>query len=610
MLDSIEAIKKFVDFESRATAKRKVQVDRIKEDRDFLSGSQWNNEDDSLFAANRAKRTVNILANSVNAIANQYAYYPYKWYSGNADVDQACDAFLKLGANQRAAYDAIYSNVAFGLGYFALGSEQATDENGTAMEIPALYAVDKIENVYFDPDSVAIDGSDAVEAAIVELRSKNYVEAKYGPDWVTARGTRSVVNVSDNHDCDMMAIVTFYRVEEGKCTVYRLLNNDFMEEPVQIDLDRVPVFPVYGERTWYNGEMLHQGLVRKGAPIQKLVNYAFTQLAERMAVAPKPVWLTIPEAVENYDDGYKNFNKNLNPLLLYNPSSPDGKTAYPEPKRLDNQVQFSDITGIIGSNLELLSTITGVNSKGILEGDKPQTTATEVIYNERNIQNATMHYFANMRDTFKAVGEAVVRLIGLGDVPLEVIQGPGEYMEKQVARQELVQLASIVPEADKMKMVDGILLSHNDNGILRNVFGALHNQPAPTAMEQEAFNTIEQMKAAIEEKNKKLQEMQDTIDRYEQGSRMQDKSLQADFAMENLKHRQELEKMAFQAQLEQGADAGKAMVDAQKAQMELEKQAIQLDTAKVKANAEMMKAAASAPVVAPMAPAAPVEVIE
>lgn len=582
-----EVIELWKDFESRATAKRSTQISRIKEDREFLSGQQWD-KNDARWMQTRSSG-VNVLANSVNSTANAYANYPYKWFSDNPEVDAAADAFLKSGSNARAAYDVLYSNVAFGLGYFALGSETIVDEDGTQVEIPALYSVDKVENVYFDPDSIEIDGSDAVEAAIVEFRSKNYVEAKYGSDWVTGKGVRPVVNVTDNHNPDTMCIVTYFRVEDGKCSVYRLLNHDFLEEPSQLDIERVPVFPAYGERSWDGDEVIWQGLVRKGAPVQKMLNYAFAQLAERMASAPKPVFLTTPEAVEGYDDGYRNFSKNLNPLLLWNRTSPDGKVQYEAPVRLDNQVQYGDITSIISANLELLSTITGVDAKGLMDG-QPQVTATEVIYNERQSQSTIRHFYANLRDTFKAVGETVLRLMGHGVVTLDVIQGPSEYMEKQVARQELVQLAGIVPDTEKMKLVDGILLSHNDNPILRNVFGAIHSQPQPTQMEQEAFNTIEEMKNAIGQKDQQIAELQRQLEQWKQFSENGDKSTQAKFAEMQLKHQQDLESMAFKAQLEAGKDAGEAQMETMSRQMELEKQAVELDAAKAKANAEMIKA--------------------
>ena len=584
-----EVIELWKDFESRATAKRSTQISRIKEDREFLSGDQWDRDDSRLIAASRPRRTINVLANSVNSTANSYANYPYKWFSDNPEVDAAADAFLKSGGNARAAYDALFSSVAFGLGYFALGSESITDESGESVEIPALYSVDKVENVYFDPDSVEIDGRDAVEAAIVEFRSKNYIQAKYGSEWVTSKGVRPVVNVSGNIDPETMCIVTYFRLEDGRCSVYRLLNHDFLEEPSQLDIERVPVFPVYGERSWSGDEIIWQGIVRKGAPIQKILNYAFTQLAERMAQAPKPAFLTTPQAVEGYDEGYRNFANNMNPLLLWNATSDDGKSVNEKPQRIDNSVQFGDITQIISANLELLSTITGVDAKGLTDGS-PQVTATEVIYNERQTQQTIRHFYANLRDTFKAVGEAVVRLIGFGVVDLDVIQGPSEYMEKQVARQELASLAAIVPEAEKMKMIDGILLSHGDNPIIRNVFGAIHAQPQPTQMEQKAFDTIEQMKNAIGQKDQQIAELQQQLEQWKNFDKNGDKSIRAKFAEMGLKHQQDLETMAFKAQLDAGKNAEYAQMNAAAKQMELEKQAAELDAANAKANAEIIKA--------------------
>lgn len=593
MLNVEECIQKFKDFESRCSDKRSEQIRRIKDDRDFLAGGQWDDDDGKLIAKSRPRRTINITSNSIHSVVNQYANYPFKWYTDDEDCNAAGEAFLNTGSNARAALDGLENSVSFGLGYMCLGSEPRT-RDGVTYEIPALYSMERVENVYFDPDSIDPTGADAMEAAIVEMRSKTYVRAKYGEEWVTAPGVKAIVNVSDNRNADTMCIVTYYRIENGSCVVYSLLNNDFLEDPKTINLDRVPIFPIYGEKTWHEDTPIYQGLVSKARPIQKVVNYAFTQLAERLAIAPKPVFLTNPEAVEGYDDGYRNFHNNLNPLLLWNKTNPDNpKEVCEKPERMNNEVQFGDITGIISSNLELMATITGVDARGILD-NRTEVTATEVIYNERQVQTTIRHFFANLRDSFKAVGEAVFKLLGMGDVNVDVIQGPNEYMEKQVARQELIQLCSIVPETERMKLVDGILLSHNDNGILRNVFGALHGSPQPTPMEQQAFDTIEQMKAALEEKNAQIQELTDTVKRYETGAMQAEKSTRADFAMADLKHQQKMEEMVLQAQLENGKDGAKVQADAIKAQMGLEEKAIQLDTAKVKAAAEIAKAAAPA----------------
>ena len=591
MLKVEEAIEAWKKFESRANAKRSTQIDRIKEDREFLSGKQWDDDDLRIIDATRPKRTVNVLGNSVNSTVNVYAAYPYKWYSADEEVDMACEAFLKSGSNARAAYDALYSDVAFGLGYMALGSEQVMDpENGEAVDVPALYNVEKVENVFYDPDSVEIDGHDAMEAAIVEYRSKAWIRAKYGDDWAPANGVRAVVNTSDNKSADTMCIVTYYRMNDNKCEVYRMLNEDFIDEPVTLEIDRIPVFPVYGERSWDGDDIVWQGLVRKGAPIQKLLNYAFTQLCERMAQAPKNAFLAEAEAVEGYADGYRNFNRNVNPLLLWNRWSPDRTKEFLPPQRVDNKVEFGDITGIIGSNLDLLSTITGVDAKGAMLGETPEKTATEVLQAERQTQCTIRHFYANLRDTFKSVGETVIQLLGMGKVVLEVIQGPENGMELQVARQELMQLMAVIPEDKRMSLVNGIFLSHPDNPVLRNVFASINMANGPTPMEQQAFDTIEQMKGAIGERDQKIMALEDEIKQYKQYAENNDKNLRADFAKSEMEHRYKQEDMILQAQLDQGLDVNKAMADTKKAEMDLEKSAIQLDTARIKANADRVKA--------------------
>lgn len=591
MLKVQDAIEAWQKFESRANAKRSTQIDRIKEDREFLSGNQWDDDDFKIIDGTRAKRTVNVLGNSVNSTVNVYASYPYKFYSPDEEIDRACEAFLKSGSNSRAPYDALYSNVAFGLAYMAIGSEQVMDpETGEVVDVPALYNIEKVENVYYDPDSVEMDGHDAMEAGIVEYRSKEWVRAKYGDEWAPEKGVRAIVNTSDNKSVDTMAIVTYYRMHGGKCQVYRLLNNDFLDEPVELGIDRIPVFPVYGERSWVNDTVVWQGLVRKGAPIQKLLNYAFTQLCERMAQAPKSAFIAEPEAVEGYSDGYRNFNRNINPLLLYNRWSADHKIEYQPPTRVDNKVQFDDITGIIASNLDLLSTITGVDAKGIMLGEAPEKTATEVLQGERQTQCTIRHFYANLRDTFKAVGETVLQLLGLGKTVLEVIQGPENGIELQVARQELMTLMSVVPEDKRMSLVNGIFLTHPDNAVMKNVFGAINMNPGPSPIEMQQQDVIEQMKAAIGQKDMQIQELNEQIKRYEMFQDNNERDLHAQFAKSAMEHKYKQEDMILQAQLDQGLDADKAAMDVQKSQMELEKQAIQLDATKLKAQADVAKA--------------------
>ena len=585
MLEIQEAIEKFKDFESRCKAKRSKQIDQIREDRKFLGGNQWSRADAKLVPKSRGRRTINVVSTSIHSIVNHYADYPYRWYSPDNEVDTLCDAFLKTGNNGAAAMDVLESTVSFGLGYFCLGSESIWLDDGTQIEVPAIYCMDRLENIYFDPESVSPSGDDAVEAAIIEMRSKNYIRAKYGEEWVTGQYQMPAVNVSDNLSYERMPIVTYYRVEDGKCVVYTMLNDSFLTEPVTLNISRPPVYPVYGEKTW-NGEddddIIYQGIVRKSTEVQKLINYAFTQLGERLAIAPKPRFKGIPESIEGYEEQWKTFQYNLNPILLYNNKSADKKIEYPEPTLEDNKVDYGDLTGIISGQLELMSVITGVDARGIMSNERGEITATEVIYNEREVQNSIRHYFASLRTTFKSLGEDVLRLLGYGQQNLDVIQGPQEYMQQEVARAELIQLAGLVPDQYKMKLVDGVLLTHNTNAVLKQVYGALHAAPEPTPTEQEALQTVETMKEAITQKDQEIQELREQIKRYEFSAQNEDKGIRADFAKLNLQHQNKMEEMALQAQLNQGGDAVKAEAEAEKAQMGVQKEALSVEREELK----------------------------
>ena len=224
-----------------------------------------------------------------------------------------------------------------------------------------------------------------------------------------------------------------------------------------------------------------------------------------------------------------------------------------------------------------------------MNGETPEKTATEVLSGERQTQCTIRHFYANLRDTFKSVGETVIQLLGMGKVVLDVIQGPENSIQLQVARQELMSLMQIVPEDKRMSFVNGIFMTHPDNAVLKNVFGAINMNPGPSPLEQQAFQTIEQMKDAINDKNVQIQELQEQIKRMEAFNNNNERTLHADFAKAAMDHKYKQEDMILQAQLNSGMDLNKAAMENEKQQMELEKQAIQLDTARFKAGADIAK---------------------
>jgi hypothetical protein len=107
-------------------------------------------------------------------------------------------------------------------------------------------------------------------------------------------------------------------------------------------------------------------------------------------------------------------------------------------------------------------------------------------------------------------------------------------------------------------------------------------------MEKQAFETIEQMKAAIQERDQKMQEMQKQIDFYENSQRDQALGYQAQMLHSQQAHKNELETIAFKAAIENnGVDAAKAQAELEKENLELQKKAVELDKAKMDAAANL-----------------------
>lgn len=582
-MTELEIIDRWNKFESRCSQARDTQVSHIREDRAFLSGDQWETEDKAQLGTDRYPRTVDVTSVSVNAIRNQYMKAPFQWYTGDSEVDQLSDSFLATRDNAKAAVDVLESVVAYGLGIFALSTEEVDGEI-----VPCIYAPEDITKVYLDPDSTAGDGSDAYEGAIVELKSRNWVKHNYPDINVEADPLVTCHGMGES-----LPLVTYYVREDGVCNVYRLLGDREVTEPSVIEIDRIPLFPVYGERIWVNDKVVYRGIVRKAAPVQKLINMAYTQLGERLALCPKPVIMTDVDAVEGLESGYRNYGKTRNPLLLYNRLADDGKTELKPPQYVQNTVQYGDITGIITANLEFMHSITGVDSKGIADGNL-EITATQAMLDKQTESTNIRHFYESMRVTYKAVAEAVLGMLGVQGVSVDIIEGPESHMERQIAMQMLTSmLPTVQQDSTKLQAIlDGMLLANADNAILRQVYGVLHSRPQPTQMEQQAMETVEQMKQALDKKNQEIKDLSMQLDEYRRSSQSQVRSYEFEMLKQRQAHEFKMEEIAMQSELDNGADATKMAMEADKAQLDIEAKAIDLEAKKIQSNVNTQKAIA------------------
>lgn len=593
---SQEILNKFKKFQSRSKAKFSGLYDRIEDDKKMLSGKQWKKSDDKFVSRARNRITINVLCNQVNSVANSYSAFPFTWFTGDFDIDGQIDEFFEKDSNTSASEEAVKNLVGFGLGVLAIGSD--TDPSGN--EVPVIYSVKDLNRVVLDPDSTELDGSDAMEGALIDYCSREWIRVHMGEQYLPSEDAMMIV--ADAGCSELVPVITYYVLDTDGCHVYTFVNDkevsdthideetgEEVKNETVIPIHRIPIFPVWGDETWDDdGKATYTGLVSRAEDVQRIVNYAFTQLAERLNLSPKPQWQGYAESFKGLDKYYKDAGSNINPILPANRLANDQKTVLDMPKRLDNTVQFADVQGIVQGTLGMLPSITGVDSKGLADVET-NVTATAASYTAKVFQNNVRHYFSHLRTTFKSIGDTVLVLMGHQNVNVQVTQGPENYMELQIARQELTVLLPLAEPSQKRHIFNAILRTHPDNEILAQLYAELNAAPQPTPIEAEMQQTIEQMKAAIEQKDAEILQLTAQVETYQKSSAEMEKNIEADILKMKMNHEFKMEEMALQSQLQAGGDAVKAAAEADKAQLDLEQKAVQLETQKIKSAAEIAK---------------------
>lgn len=558
--DSQAIVDKFRDFRDRSKRQFDGNYSTMREDRAFLNGeTQWNSKDSKFVQRSRYRQTVNVISNNVNSVVNQYSLFGFTFYTGNQEEDQILDRFMKMPGNSVCSSEALKNSASLGLGVMAIGFEKSG--------LPCIYSIQDFNRIVLDPESVELDGSDMVEGALIDYRGKRWVELNYGYEYVPGERENNIVPCRKG----MVPIITYFVLEEQGCHVYTLINNRAEDSGI-LPLDRIPIFPVYGERYFDDdGDMHWTGMVSKGRSIQKIVNLSVTQLAERLAMSPKAQFMGTVDAFKNLDNYYKDAGSGNNPILPYNRMDKDRKVELQAPVRMDNTVQFQDISGIIGNTLGIMGSVTGVDSHGLVD-QNTMKTATEINYAAETFSTNIRHYMVHLQASMKALGESLGVLLGI-EGQVKVCQGPMEYLGLKQARAEIVQLIQVAEPNQKPSLIDALIETYPDNPTMAKLYSRLHSVPAPTQMEMEMQQTVELMKQKIESDQQVMQQMDQQLKYYEQQANNNDKNIQLELTKLQLNHEYDMENTILKAQLDQGVDANRAAIEEQRAVNKLESEA-------------------------------------
>lgn len=596
LTDDFDPIKSFKKFEKRSRKKWKKVLDRIKDDKKYLGGEQLTEDDITILGKDRAANQLNVVSNAVRTIVNTYREQPYRWNvidnstQKNSDtLNAAGNAFMESPENSTATLQALESCVSFGLGVLVVTTDYGVDGNPE----PTLYSVTDLDNVYLDPELTKLNGADQTEAAIVELKSRRWVENNYGIDISTV--DKPAVDITSDYDRkEYMPLVTYWVKRNNQVTCYRLIGNEVIET-IPLSMTYIPVIPVFGEKFFDGDEESWHGVVDQMKGVQKLINYAYSNILVRLSTSPKNQWICESESIEGNERYYRDSNKSLNPLLIYNKWSSDGKRELAPPERISNEIQLGDVGEMFSQSLQMVNSIIGIPAIGL--ESETEKTATEVLTASKVFQNNVRAYIYNLRCSLQVAGMCLFEMIQgtplYGAIKITCVQGPDEGLKKQEARVILQQMTPLLTEPqDQRKLLMAMANVEQDNEYVRTLVELL--QPMPTAQEMQDQELIQQADSTIKQLNLQVAELQKQLEDEKRQSELKAYSLERELTLAQVKHEQELQKMLLQHRLDGSItdkDLMELSAESEKNEMELEKKAIELDTAREKANSEKAKIA-------------------
>lgn len=346
------------------------------------------------------------------------------------------------------AYDHAFEYaVKMGWGYWRITTDYVR-EDSFDQEI-YIKPVENPFTVYFDPNSVLPDGSDAERVLITTVISKNVFKTMY-PDaevdqGFSSRGTGDTE--SEWVTKEDIRIAEYFYIERTKemllmlsdgTTGYsdELPSKEVLEAAGITVVDKretwrkkikwckltamqvleegewagkyIPIVPTYGQEVRVDDKHKKFGLVRMAKDPQRMYNYWSTALTETVALAPKAKWLLAEGQDEGHENEWAMANIKAMPVLRYKQTDIEGRPA-PAPTRLQPEPPPAGVMSALqGMNQDLMAVVgifdpaqlpQGMQSGKAIQGQQSQVDMTN------------FHYYDNLTRSIRHTGRIILDLI-------------------------------------------------------------------------------------------------------------------------------------------------------------------------------------------------------
>jgi len=424
----------------------------------FAAGDQWPVDvQNSRVLEARPCLTINKLDAYVRQICNQQRQQRprIKVHGMNnesdakvAEIITGITRHIENQSDADQAYDHAFEYcVKMGWGYWRVTTDYIKDDSFDQ----EIY-IKRIENpfsVYFDPNSVQPDGSDAEKCLVTTVVSKAVFRKMY-PDaddvqgfssrgtgdteseWVTKEDIRiaeyfyterekaMIIQLSDGttgYSDEMpskevlasagITVIDKRDTWRKKIKWCKLTAMQILEEGEWAG-KYIPIVPVYGQEVRVDDKHKKFGLVRMAKDPQRMYNYWATALTETVALAPKAKWLLAEGQDEGHENEWAMANIKAMPVLRYKQTDTEGRTA-PTPVRLQPEPPPAGVMSALqGMNQDLMAVV-GIFDPGQLPQGQQSGKALQGQQSQADMTN--FHYYDNLTRSIRHTGRIILDLI-------------------------------------------------------------------------------------------------------------------------------------------------------------------------------------------------------
>ena len=452
-------IQEAIDFLKLANDADTMNRQEALEDLKFGGGDQWPVElQNSRNLESRPVITVNKVDNYCRQVSNQQRQQrPRIKVHATITHDDMVDAqtiqgiirHIEVNSNADYAYDNAFDYaVRMGWGFLRVRTDYIS-EDSFDQEI-YIDPVDNPFTVYFDPNSVSPDGSDAERCLITTMVSKDqfrkmYPEADDGGTSFTQRGTGD--SQSEWITKEDIRLAEYYYTVREKATLYLLSDGtatfaddkDFFQRldaygitvvdkrdsfkktikyckmtAIEILEERdwagkyIPIVPVYGRHIVIGDKRKKFGMIRYAKDPQRMYNFWQTSITESVALAPKAKWIMAEGQDENHENDWANANIKSFPVLRYKQTDIDGRPA-PPPTRMQPEPPPTGVMAAAAGVNDDIKSIMGIFDPAQL--GQGNISGKAINGQQQQVDLTNFDYYDNLTRTIAHVGKICLDLI-------------------------------------------------------------------------------------------------------------------------------------------------------------------------------------------------------